>query len=398
MILRSRAYVALLLGVCSGVGGVLGAGPARADVDPAKRRGGKPVVAILPFTSPTQWSAMGRNAEATFVTRLVQTRKVRVIQASMVVRMLRRHGLRFTGVMAPALLKAAKRWLKASYVLTAKLRWTGDAYTLSTHVMDVNTLETTMAEDVDFSDVRKMRIAVRVAARKIAGAITGTGSGTGNADLFLNVNARAFYDTADACLGALRSTLAGYRFRGTVLESDGTQVRLSGDAHHLKPGIPIDTYTGSDSIDGARRGPTVYFLRRTAMGVKTRARAVPDEGFAVGAKASNEKHPWVVAVGRIVDEAADNRKLVRRFRKALLEKLSQGTDLIQIEGTVTDRLASMSSRRKRFFAYKRLFARGVELVLEGKLYGTVGHRRADLKIYSTMTGRLWGRILFETSL
>ena len=42
--------------------------------------------------------------------------------------------------------------------------------------MDVNTLETSFAEDVDFIDVRKMRVAMRVAARKIAGTLTSTGT------------------------------------------------------------------------------------------------------------------------------------------------------------------------------------------------------------------------------
>ena len=67
----------------------------------------KKVVAILPFSSPTTYNVMGRNAQETFVTQLVKTRKLRVIQATMVSRMLQRQGLHWTGTIDPALLKAA---------------------------------------------------------------------------------------------------------------------------------------------------------------------------------------------------------------------------------------------------------------------------------------------------
>jgi hypothetical protein len=106
----------------------------------------------------------------------------------------------------------------------------------------------------------------------------------------------------------------------------------------------------------------------------------------------------VVAVGKIVDEAEDNRKLVERFRSALLEKMSEGELFQQIEGGQTDLLAKLSSRRQRFFAFRKLFDRGIEAVLEGKLYGSVGHRRAHFKLYSTMTGKVLGELKFETSL
>lgn len=397
MMPRSPLSKPLLCVVGAGLVLAAAASPAAADVEP--RASGKPIVAVLPFTSPSRGGGMGRSAEATFVTQLVGTAKLRVIQASLVARMLKRRGLRWTGALDPTILKAAQRWLKAAYVLHGKLRWTGDAYTLSMHVMNVGTLETTMAEDVDFSDARKMRVAVRLAAQKIAGAITGTASGSSNASLFLNVDARAFYDTADACLNAMSGALRRYRFDGTVGEADDKLLRLDGEADNLVPGVPIDIYTGDDDIAGeGRRVTTAYFVRSTSLGVQARARFVPDDGIAVGARASNEDHRWVVAVGRVVDEAEDNAKLVGRFRSALLQKMSEGTAFQQIEGLSTDRLAAMSDRRQRFFAYRKLFDRGIEIVLEGKLYGTVGSRRADLNIYSAQTGKVLGRLLFETRL
>ena len=81
----------------------------RADVAPPP--GVKPVVAVFPFTSPTAYSAMGRNAQEAFVTALVKLQQVRVVQTTEVGRMLRRVNLHWTGTIDPQLLKAAARWL-----------------------------------------------------------------------------------------------------------------------------------------------------------------------------------------------------------------------------------------------------------------------------------------------
>jgi TolB-like protein len=391
--------------------GLLASRPARADVDPdadndathdtkVTPKGRKVVVAVMPFTSPTQWNLMGRNAQESFVTALVQTRKMRVIQATEVQRMLRRESLHWTGTMDPRLLKAAGRFLKADYMMGGKLRYTGDAYTLSVHVMNVKSLETTMAEDVDFSDAGKMRIAVRVAAKKIAGAVTGTGSGSSKADLFLNVNPRAFYDTADACIRAMGYVTNTLQFSGTVESVDEEQqtVEVKGYAGNLKEGVPLDVYSTS-GIGDATKLTTVFVTKKRAGGFTARWRAQPEEGSVeLGSKVTNRRHKWTVAVGKVEDEVEDNDKLVKRFRSALLEKMSEGDKFQEIEGGSTDTLAKLSNRRTRFMTFKALFKRGIDLVLEGKFYGSSGSRRAHFKIYSTLTGKVWGEPKFETSL
>jgi len=369
---------------------------ARADVEPPA---GKPVVAVLPFTSPTRYNLMGRNAQEAFVTQLVKTRKLRVIQATMVSRMLRRHGLHWTGTVDPRILKAAARWLKADYMMAGKLRYGGDAFVLSVHVMNVRTLETTMAEDVDFRDSRKMRVAVRVAAKKIAGSVTGTSSGSGKADLFLNVNPRAFYDTSDAGIRAMSYIVNRFRFSGTVESSDESSktVTVKGYAGNLVQGVPLDIFSTS-GIGEPTKVAVVYFTKKVAGGFEARYRMATEDGIELGARVTNADHRWTVAVGKIEDEAEDNDKLVQRFRSALLEKMSEGTKFQQIEGGSTDWLAKLSNRRTRFMAFRKLFARGIDLVLEGKFYGSSGSRRAHFKIFSTLTGKLLGEPKFETSL
>ena len=77
----------------------------------------KKVVVVLPFTSPTRYNLMGRNAQSTFITALVKTRKLRVIQGAMVRKMMRRYRLRWAGTLDPRLMKAAGSYLKATHVL-----------------------------------------------------------------------------------------------------------------------------------------------------------------------------------------------------------------------------------------------------------------------------------------
>ena len=372
--------------------------PALADAEPAPK--GKRVVVVFPFTSPTKYSAMGRNAEAAFVTALVKTREVRVVQSRGVRSMLRKRGLRWTGTLEPRLLKAAGRWLKADDVLAGKLRWAGDAYVLSVHVMDVKTLETTQAEDVDFRHTGKMRVAVRVAAKKIAGAISGSGGGSGSkAGLFLNVNPRAFYDTSDACIRALGRVAGRYRFNGTVDETDEEKrtARIKGRPAGLPRGIPLAVFDDG-GIDEPERVGTLYITRKVAGGYDTTYRKIAGDGLELGARVTSEGHRWVVAVGKVVDEVEDHGELVKGFRSAMLERLSEGERFIRAEGSFTDLLASLSHRGRRAGAFKKLWARGVDLVLEGRFYGDSGSRRAHFKIYSTFTGKLLGEPKFETSL
>lgn len=364
--------------------------------------GDKKVVAVFPFTSPTEYNAMGRNAQETFITQLVKTQKVRVIQATEVGKMLRRRSLHWTGTIEPQMLKSAGKWLKASYILAGKVRWGGDAYILSAHVMNVKTLETTMAEDVDFRDATKMRVAVRALAKKIAGTISGIGgggSGSSSSELFLNVNPRAFYDTSDACIRAMGAILSRFRFNGSVESADESSrtITAKGYAGYLNEGVPLDVYSTS-GIGEPTKMATVYVTQITSDGLEARYKENLDEGIELGAKLTSHNHQWKVAVGKIEDEVEDNEKLVDKFRNALLEKMSEGEKFQPMEGGATDIQAKLTNRRSRSAAFKALFKRGIDLVLEGKFYGASGSRRAHFKIYSTMTGKVWGEPKFETRL
>ena len=392
-----RRFTLLTVALTSGLSTPLLGSTAAADVGPSSV---KKTVAVLPFSSPSRYSFMGRNAQSTFITQLVKTRKLKVIQATMVRRMLRRRGLHWTGVISPRILKAAGRWLKADYMMVGKIRYTGGAYTLSVHVADVKTLQTTHAEDVDFRNSRKMRVAVRLMARKIAGVVSGKGHRGTKAGLFLNVNPRAFYDTSAACIKVMKWALNRYNFSGKLESSDESTktIKISGyGVRRLKAGVPLDVFD-TTGIDGKKKVVTAYVTKIQGGKAVAKYRMGPSDGIPLDGAVSNRKHQWVVAVGKIVDEAEDNKALVKRFRQALLQKMSQGNLFQQVEGSVTDYLAKLSNRKRRFFTYRKLFRKGVELVLEGKFYGSSGRRRAHFTFYSTLTGKAFGELKFETRL
>jgi hypothetical protein len=314
-------------------------------------------------------------------------------------KMLRRQGLHWTGVVEPKFLKEAGKWLKADYLLAGKLRWGGDGYILSAHVMDVKTLETTLAEDVDFKDLQKMRIAVRRLAQTISSAIDGSEAPSSKAALFLKIDPRAFYDTADACVEAMAHVVDQFRFQGTVEASDESNksIQVKGQVSHLKLGIPLDVFSTS-GIDEPTKIVTVYISKLNDNGFEARYRLPLAEGVELGAKVSNYDHPWTVMVGQLEDEAEDDQQLITRFRDALQQKMSEGDKFQQIEGDTQHILAQLANARTRSSAFKKLYGGGIELVLEGKFYGARGAMRAHFKIYATQSGKLLGEPKFETQL
>ena len=368
---RSGIFLVVVLSIAVAASSAVASG--------VKRRK-KPVLVVLPFTSPHRFSAMGRNAQSTFVTGLIKTRRVRVVQPDMVARILNRHGLRWTGVLDAQMLRSIGRRFKAKYVMAGKLRWVGDVYTLSVHVMDVRTLETTFADDVDFSSVRKMRIATRLAARRITAQIVGVGSQpAGQAEMFISTNARAFYDAAAACVEAVKRVIEACRFRGEIVNADATRrtITIKGDGlNALKKGVPLDVLD-PNTIDGPTSVGTAYVTKIGRNIADARFRVVPKDGMPLIGSVSNEKHQWTVAVGRIVDQAENDVRVMKRFREALLRRIADD-DVFKRVDTTSSGVVSLLRDRIHGNRYARLVRRGIELVLEGKFYGTKGSRRAIL--------------------
>src|SRR5262249_32412275 len=113
--------------------------------------------------------------------------------------------------------------------------------------------------------------------------------------------------------------------------------------------------------------------------------------FGLGARISNARYRYHIAIGKIDDEAEDNAQLVEMFRDKLNEKLKESKNFIAVEG----KEAIQAALDKNL---KELHQHGADFLLEGKFIGSPGRRRVDFKVISAMTGESWGTLKFETNI
>lgn len=389
--------------VCTSVAALVGAAalfvaPRLADA------ADKPVVAVLPFGSPTRYSELGRNAQPTFITQLVKSKKVRVVDEKRAKNAVRRFEREMTGLYDSSKIKQMGRFLKADYVVSGMIAHTGDAFTMTIHLTNVETLELEMAEDIDFRHQGKMRVAVRTLAKKVAALASGGTAKKGRHEAFLNVDARSFYDAAEACIAAL-TRLDDWRYEGEIdQELGGKKVHVVLRAGKPRPGMPLQVYEEGLGENDKAIG-VVYVEEPDERGAGFVARWIkekdPDKkkrgDFGLGVRVSNARYKYRIAIGEVVDEAEDNEDLVAMFKDKLLETLEENERFVaKTEDTVTALAESLGRGSKKKKRLKSLHAEGVDFVIEGKLIGAPGSRRADFKVLSTVTGKVWRRLKFET--
>src|ERR1044071_7674488 len=104
------------------------------------------VVAVLPFGSPNNHSLglMGDNAQPTFITELVKSKKVRVVDEKRADDAVKRFERDMHGLYDSSKIKQMGKFLKADYVVSGQISYTGDAFTMTVHVTNVETLELEM--------------------------------------------------------------------------------------------------------------------------------------------------------------------------------------------------------------------------------------------------------------
>jgi TolB-like protein len=347
---------------------------------------------------------MGENAQPTFVTELVKSRKVRVVDERRMADAIGRFERDATGLFDPAKIKQMGRFLKADYVVVAAMADTGDAFTLSVQVTSVETLEIELAEDVDFREGGKMRLAVRAAAQKIAALIAGEERKGGKHEEFFNLDARHFHDTAAACIAALDG-LDAWRYEGELDEElEQRKVHVKMRHGRPKPGMPLQVFEEEVGANDAPIG-VVYVLEPDEGGggfiaqwIKERDDAKKKRGdFGLGARVSNARYRYRIAIGALEDEAEGNEKLVAMFRDKLLERLDESSKFLAKTGDeVAELTSSLGRGEARKKALRKLHALGVDFLVEGKFIGEPGRRRADFKVISAFTGEVWGELAFET--
>ncbi|MBK8014139.1 MAG: hypothetical protein IPK13_22670 [Deltaproteobacteria bacterium] len=397
---RSLSWRVLLGALTLGVGLPLaGAAPSS-----SKSKDDLKVVAVVPFGSPSRYSEMGRNAQPTFITELVKSKKVRVVDEKRTKGVVDRFAREMSGMYDPKKIRQIGKFLKADYVVSGQISDTGDAFTMTVHVTNIETLELEMAEDVDFRGAAKMRVAVRTAAKKIAGLISQDEAGSGRHEAFLNIDARHFYDTADACIEALGG-LDAWHYEGEIDEElENRRVHVKVSRGKPRPGLPLQVFEEGLGENDKPVG-VVYVIEPdqrkggfVAQWIKEQDKTKKKRGdFGLGARVSNAGYRYRIAIGELVDEAEDNEALVNMFREKLFEKLEESSSFIgKSEDSVTRVVTSLGRGPTRKKNLERLHHLGVDFVVEGKFIGSPGSRRADFKVISAVTGESWGTLRFET--
>jgi TolB-like protein len=372
----------------------------------ARAQDDKKTVAVLEFQSPNHnLGLMGRNAQPTFITELVKSKKVKVVDEKRMDDAVKRFEKGQSGLMDPKKVKQIGKFLNADYVVAGSLSFTGDAFTMTVHVTNVETLEIEMADDVDFRDIDQMRVAIRTSAKKIAGLVSGEGVTKGKHEAFLNTDARHFYDTAEAMIDALKG-LGMWRYEGEIdsEDSDTKTVHVKLSTGKPRPGMPLSVFEEGLGENDKPIG-VVYVVEPDDRGNGFNAKWIAEKDkskkkkgdFGLGARVSNDKHRYRIAVGKLDDEAEDNADLVEMFRDKLMEKLDENKMFKGMNSSdVTKLTMELGRGDEREENLTKLHKLGVDFIVEGKFIGSPGKRRADFKVISTMTGESWGSLKFET--
>jgi TolB-like protein len=373
----------------------------------ARAQDDKKTVAVLEFQSPNDHNLglMGRNAQPTFITELVKSKKVKVVDEKRMDDAVKRFEKGQSGLMDPKKVKQIGKFLNADYVVAGSLSFTGDAFTMTVHVTNVETLEIEMADDVDFRDIDQMRVAIRTSAKKIAGLVSGEGVTKGKHEAFLNTDARHFYDTAEAMIDALKG-LGMWRYEGEIdsEDSDTKTVHVKLSTGKPRPGMPLSVFEEGLGENDKPIG-VVYVVEPDDRGNGFNAKWIAEKDkskkkkgdFGLGARVSNDKYRYRIAVGKLDDEAEDNADLVEMFRDKLMEKLDENKMFKGMNSSdVTKLTMELGRGDEREENLTKLHKLGVDFIVEGKFIGSPGKRRADFKVISTMTGESWGSLKFET--
>lgn len=388
--------------IAAGLGITLLAAATSARADDEKK-----VVAVLDFGSPNDHSLglMGKNAQPTFITELVKSKKLKVVDEKRADEAINRFEKGMAGLYDQKKLKQIGKFLNADYVISGQISFTGDTFTMTVHVTNIETLELEMAEDVDFRDIDKFRLAVRASAKKIAGVISGEGAAAGKHEAFLNMDARHFYDTAELCINALKG-LDGWRYEGEVEseDTDNKSVKVKMRTGRPKPGMPLAVFEEGMGENDKPIG-VVYVEELDESGNSLTAKWIAEKDkskkksgdFGLGSRVSNARYRYRIAIGKIDDEAEDNAQLVEMFRDKLTERLEENKVFKAKTGSeITSIAVDLGRGDDREKNLKKLHKLGVDFILEGKFIGSPGRRRADFKVLSAFTGESWGELKFET--
>lgn len=362
----------------------------------------KKSVAVLDFESPAgkQYWDMGKNASDYLTVQLAEIGALRVIERTQISKILKEHELGMTGVVDPGKVKEMGKFLSADYMLMGNITFLGDSFSINGRMVDVETAEIAAAKSTVFREPLQLRIATKNLARELSEAARPAGEpgGRSSAELFMGVDSRDFYDSAEALIREIEAAVETH-IVGTVTQID-TLNRKVKIASSMKEGAREGLRLKVQRIgfSGAEDVGTV-FITRVGTGALDAAFLEGEKvSYSIGDPVTSKDFRYRVAVGPIADEVEDNRQLAKKYQELVLETLA-GSDYLdaadgpELEGD----LAKLRPGNRRSIM-KRLFEKGVDLVIDGRFHGMPGSRRTDFNLWNAYNGKIEKKISFETRL
>ena len=354
----------------------------------------KPVLVILPFDAPSDHRELGASAVDSFTTYLIESKSVRVMERSKLDKVMKEHELNMSGFVDPATVKRQLgKYVSAHYVVMGRIGESGDGFALSARLVNIESSEIEVAKEIVFRDIASERVAVKSLAKQFVGEITGVAPQAGHADALLGTNAKSFYDAADSLVAEL--SRLHVEVTGELGEIDTSGKHVVVESRQGFGEVPVGTKLEvfHEASDGKRKVGELYVSEPGARQLgASYLKETNGSRLAMGDEVTSRGYKSRVAIATIIDEAADDEAMVKKFRQSVIDRLAENEWMGSVD--YNDLEDSLGEHPQ----YKRLWLRGVDYVVVGKFYGKPGDRRTDFKVFNAYTGKSVTQIKYDTAL
>ena len=264
----------------------------------------KKSIAVLDFESPVekQYFDMGKSTSDYLTAQLAEIGAYRVIERSRLEKILKEHELGMTGVVDPDKVKQMGKFLSADDILMGNITFLGDSFSINGRIVDVETGEIIGAKSSIFKDPTQLRVAVKNLARALSDLAkpkSGGSSGQSSAELFMGVNSRDFYDSAEALIREIAAIEVYVVGSITEVNTLNRKVKVAssmktGAREGLRLKVQKLGFSGPEDVG-------TIFITQVGTGFLDASYLEGDQvKFSIGDPVTSKKNRYKVAVGPIV--------------------------------------------------------------------------------------------------
>jgi TolB-like protein len=369
-------------------------GPARAGeqapADTRKR------VAVLEFEGGGAPQHLAAAVADAFQTALAESKQFRVVERRRLAELTEEMQKAMVGLVDPATAKDMGKTLGAEYLLMGSVSKLGSNITLNVRMVDVESGEARVARTATATSEDALLGEVKKLVRYFVDVDKG-GEAAARAEADPDVDKRMFHQVIDLSAGLTLSqidrlvpVLEGRI--GSTMGDDG-EVTL-GKRQGVLVGQRFEIWGDSMMEGRVKKGifvATQVFEDRSKGRVFGGSSEMVEDGDTVKTARSR------VGVGAIRDESAGDEKVEKAFTEELRKKISGGQRVTlaqdkNVEGALVEAGTNLRA------AFPALQKAGVDLFVEGKLYGNPGARTVDLQVWNVHTGDTLTQIKLSTKM